>query len=163
MPVCRKCSKTFPNRVEINGQRHVISNRKFCLECSPFGGHNTHKELSVTSVRCRCDQCGREYDYIPHRAMTKTRCNSCLSGNKRAKLKEQAVAFMGGKCQICGYNRCMRNFAFHHINSRDKSFQITGAWSWRKIEEELKKCILVCHNCHGEIHEGLIHLSDYVK
>jgi len=95
--------------------------------------------------------------------MTKTRCNSCLSGNKRAKLKEQAVAFMGGKCQICGYNRCMRNLAFHHINGTDKSFQIIGAWSWRKIEEELKKCILVCHNCHGEIHEGLIHLSDYLK
>ena len=55
----------------------------------------------------------------------------------------------------CGYNRCNRALTFHHL--RDKSFIISGSHtrSWEAILEELKKCVLLCQNCHNELHDGL--------
>lgn len=77
----------------------------------------------------------------------------------RENTKNKMVKAMGGKCQCCGYNRCDKSLAFHHIdpNKKDMGFGDTRAnpKSWIKIVEELKKCILVCHNCHSEIHAGI--------
>ena len=41
--VCKNCGKKFPNYISINGKRHNLHNRKYCLECSPFNQHNTKK------------------------------------------------------------------------------------------------------------------------
>lgn len=79
------------------------------------------------------------------------------------KTKAKAVVYKGGKCQVCGYNRCMRALTFHHINPEEKSFGISGGTkSFEKLKSELDKCILVCQNCHAEIHEGLINAEDYI-
>jgi hypothetical protein len=67
----------------------------------------------------------------------------------------------GGKCQFCGYSKCVRSLHFHHIDSRTKEAglgQITHR-QWDRVLKELDKCILVCANCHGEIHDGLVELS----
>lgn len=74
----------------------------------------------------------------------------------RDKRKEQMVYVMGGKCQICGYNKCIAALDFHHINPQEKSFAFNKAknYSWDKIIQELKKCVLVCANCHREIEYG---------
>ena len=45
---------------------------------------------------------------------------------------------------------------FHHINPQEKDFQISGGTkSFESLKSELDKCILVCRNCHSEIHAGL--------
>ena len=76
----------------------------------------------------------------------------------RKRTKEKMVIYMGGKCQCCGYNTCHDALAFHHLdkNEKDLSFSKIRAnpKSWNKIVEELRKCILVCNNCHSEIHAG---------
>lgn len=80
---------------------------------------------------------------------------------RRKKLKEMAIALKGSKCQLCDYNRCNGALEFHHIDEKTKSFDLsTGGLtrSWAKIKEELNKCILVCANCHREIHSGLSQL-----
>ena len=86
----------------------------------------------------------------------------------RAITKDRMVESMGGKCQCCGYNKTNRALAFHHINPNEKDlgFADTRAnpKSWKKIVEELRKCILVCHNCHSEIHDGVRDLpSQYFR
>ena len=64
---------------------------------------------------------------------------------------------MGGKCVICGYNKCPASLDFHHINPEEKEFGVSGNnYSKSRIDNEIKKCILVCKNCHGEIESGLI-------
>lgn len=77
----------------------------------------------------------------------------------RHRSKERMVESMGGKCQCCGYNRCNNSLAFHHIDptQKESAFGNTRAnpQNWGKVVEELKKCILVCHNCHSEIHAGV--------
>jgi predicted HNH restriction endonuclease len=80
---------------------------------------------------------------------------------RRRRLKEMAINLKGGKCQICGYNRCVGALSFHHLDEKTKSFSLSTRGltrSWEKTKEEVNKCILVCENCHREIHGGLIKL-----
>ena len=77
-------------------------------------------------------------------------------GNKRyqRRKKEKAVELMGGKCQLCGYDKCINALDFHHIDKSTKEHKparIISNGSWNRIIEELNKCILVCSNCHREI------------
>lgn len=63
---------------------------------------------------------------------------------------------LGGSCRICGYGRCLSGLEFHHINPLEKDFSISARMtSWEAIRPELDKCILLCANCHREVHEGL--------
>jgi cytochrome c553 len=64
----------------------------------------------------------------------------------------------GGRCAVCGYDRCIINLHFHHVDPSEKSFAMTVAMgkSIATFREEAKKCVLVCANCHGEIEAGLI-------
>lgn len=73
--------------------------------------------------------------------------------NRRIKIKIKAIEYKGGECQICGYNKCRWALDFHHTSS-DKEFNISSFYnrSWEKIVIELDKCMLVCSNCHREIH-----------
>lgn len=77
----------------------------------------------------------------------------------RSNTKTRIVKAMGGACVICGYNRCQSSLHLHHLDQSKKEFSFSSiranCKSWSKIVEELRKCVLVCANCHGEIHEGL--------
>lgn len=69
------------------------------------------------------------------------------------------VEYKGGKCEICGYNKCIEALEFHHINPKEKDFSISGGTkSFNTLKPELDKCILVCANCHREIHSGITKL-----
>lgn len=72
--------------------------------------------------------------------------------------KQRLVNSLGGKCCICGYNRCLSALQFHHKNPEEKDFTISqnAHIGFEKALQEVKKCILVCANCHREIHAGLI-------
>lgn len=76
----------------------------------------------------------------------------------RKKNKEKGIEYKGGKCEICGYNKCNSALEFHHIDPTNKSFTPSKNMNlaWEKLKLELDKCILVCANCHREIHEKLI-------
>lgn len=77
------------------------------------------------------------------------------------RIKQQAVNYKGGRCQSCGYNRCLMALQFHHLDPTQKDFEISQAsLPWDLIKQELDKCILVCANCHTEIHAGLTTLGD---
>lgn len=71
----------------------------------------------------------------------------------RQRLKEKLVEYKGGKCEICGYDKCVAALDFHHTDSSQKDFNISdGVKSFEKAKKEVDKCILVCANCHREIH-----------
>lgn len=74
--------------------------------------------------------------------------------------KQKAVDYKGGKCIVCGYNRCLAAMDFHHKNPLEKEGYGTGAlrvhWKFEKNITELDKCVLVCVRCHREIHAGVI-------
>ena len=76
---------------------------------------------------------------------------------RRRKLKEMVVEYKGGKCVLCGYKGYMGVFDLHHLDETKKEFGLSVRGltrSWEKIKKEADKCILVCANCHREIHGG---------
>ncbi len=78
------------------------------------------------------------------------------------KVKDLILSKKKCGCSICGYSKCMAALEFHHVNPSEKLFEISRAhsgFSLKEILEELKKCILVCANCHAEIHAGIIELK----
>jgi hypothetical protein len=78
--------------------------------------------------------------------------------------KLDIVRTAGGRCAICGYNKNLAALVFHHIDSEEKDFKVDRrSLSNRKLEailEEINKCILLCANCHAEIHNPHLNLDD---
>lgn len=89
---------------------------------------------------------------------SRSRCLICRKDavtKRRKKLKIMSVEYKGGKCEKCGYNKCTDALDFHHVDPTQKDFGLSMRGmtrSWEKIKQELDKCILVCSNCHREIH-----------
>jgi len=67
--------------------------------------------------------------------------------------KIKAIKFLGGKCSLCGEDRPWV-LSFHHNNPEEKefNFNLIKGHRWPVIKEEIKKCVLMCGNCHKEIH-----------
>jgi len=81
---------------------------------------------------------------------------------RRKAIREKAIEYLGGKCVYCGYDRCSAALDFHHLDEKSKSFGLSQRGltrSWERTRKELEKCILVCANCHREIHVGLLQPS----
>ncbi len=163
MKTCAYCKKEFKGTIIIDGKVRNLKNRKLCLECSPFGCHNTrpvtrsmaplvstepHKcayescsAIITTNNKFCCEKCSMKYYVNAHRRRT----------------KEKAIEYKGGKCSICGYNTCVAALQFHHLDPKEKEFSLSHdghARKWETVKQELDKCILVCANCHAEIHNG---------
>lgn len=74
---------------------------------------------------------------------------------KRQRLKAKIDSLKTGGCVLCGYKKCLSALHFHHVLS-DKETMISDVGSFAQAKHEIKKCILVCANCHTEIHAGQI-------
>lgn len=72
----------------------------------------------------------------------------------RDRRKERIIRVMGGSCALCGYCKCADALELHHIDPEQKEFGISARVdiSWARTAEELKKCVLLCANCHREYH-----------
>lgn len=115
-----------------------------------------------------CEICTNKFDT---NSATRIYCYNCSGDSTRTNvntrkhqktilrrnMKKQAVKILGGKCQICGYNRCIDALEFHHDNPQEKEFKLGSGntMSWQQYKNEALKCILVCSNCHKEIHSDI--------
>jgi hypothetical protein len=82
--------------------------------------------------------------------------------NRRRKLRELAIQYKGSCCALCGYNRCAEALEFHHLDPAKKDFTISDrgySQSWEKIKNELDKCVMLCANCHREVHANKLVLA----
>jgi transposase len=89
------------------------------------------------------------------------RCKRCRAervGQRRRTIKRKLVAEAGGKCVICGYDRCQQVLQFHHLDPSTKEFHLAERGASRSLARsraEARKCVLLCANCHGEVEAGV--------
>lgn len=119
------------------------------------------------SGECTCELCGRVYRYDYRRGHTKKQCNSCRSNKFRLQRrnKERLVELRGGRCEICGYSRCLRALTFHHLDPATKRFHLAGAPTrrWEELVAEAERCALLCENCHREVELGISAVPQAVR
>ena len=104
---------------------------------------------------------GRSFEtvqkYVKQKERTRKMSNSEAVIDWRRRKKIELVEYKGGKCEKCGYDKCNSALEFHHLDPTKKDFSPSANMNmaWNKIQNEIDKCILVCANCHREIHEKL--------
>lgn len=171
MPVCKNCKETFSPSTIVKGKHIDLRRRKYCLKCNPFGerrfwagkktlratyGLTDKSKRVLLKVEFICKKCNKTY-----KQKTRNRvCSTCLNKERRNRQKEKGMKYAGGECFVCGYNKCC-SLDFHHIDAEEKVFDLARIWNknWELIKTEIDKCILLCKNCHGELHSGLFDLT----
>lgn len=72
--------------------------------------------------------------------------------------KARAIHLMGDRCGGCFLVVPDSLFEFRHWDAREKEFGISRdglSRPWEAIATELLKCVMLCANCHREIHAGV--------
>jgi len=166
--ICRKCGKEFNQWfIDNNGKRHTSNHRKYCFICSPTGSKIGLKD-TMLRLCGHCDDnrickiCGKHYKYTRrHRSgSSSSLCSGCISQRKRNRQREKLLNLFGNKCYICGFSKCKSALTFHHVNPKDKFFNIGNRYnrSIIQLKKEADKCVLLCKNCHAELQAGLFEL-----
>lgn len=98
------------------------------------------------------------------------RCRSAAVAKRRRTVKQKLVDEAGGACILCGYGRWIGAMQFHHVEPDTKEFHIAQRGHSRSLARsraEIRKCVLLCANCHAEVEgkfatlpEGLSRLSE---
>ena len=111
-----------------------------------------------------CTRCKKFHPLIEFFARAKgddglsKECKSCNYQRKTDNtkvIKQHFVDYKGGSCSLCAYNKCLSALEFHHVDPKKKEFRLSriqGKKNLHSYYNELEKCILVCSNCHKEIH-----------
>ena len=147
-----------------NSRKFAPINKEVIAEIVPLylklkSTRKVSKELSISrdTVKKYLDL---DIDNRPDKKLTeeeikKGRVKSVIDWRRRTKIK--LVEYKGGKCELCGYSKCFAALEFHHKDPKVKDFTIGGkSWSFERLKSEVDKCILVCSNCHQEIHSNLL-------
>lgn len=115
--------------------------------------------------RCKIDKPLSEFYKRRNTAGASVYCKLCVNDEaieRFKKFKFLCVEYKGGKCEICGYDKCVNAFDFHHLDPSKKDFGIAKSKSKKfdyKIKRELDKCQLLCANCHREKHSNKVALT----
>lgn len=101
-----------------------------------------------------CKLCGKNFKDYQNK--NRSRCGSCNTKIRRFRAKAAAINHFGGKCAICGWQGNQAAFQFHHKDPSKKDFIIGNVANknWDEIKKELKKCTLLCANCHTTTHSS---------
>lgn len=136
--ICSKCKK------ELNIELFNFRNKKL---------NKRHTVCSVCQRQYKKDSYHKNYDN-----------NKLKFQERRTKFKTERQKFLDSfkkKCYLCDetFNRCLE---FHHLNKDEKQFNISTMkeLSLNLIIDELKKCIVLCANCHRKVHYKQITLSN---
>jgi transposase-like protein len=112
-------------------------------------------------VKLQCKHHGMTDFWLEGRGVYRCmRCRLEAVVKRRGFVRSTLIAEAGGRCTICGYDRCHHALQFHHVDPATKRFTIRDG-SLRALDtlrEEARKCVLLCANCHAEVEGGVTKL-----
>jgi transposase len=129
-----------------------------------LGEHSTGaaKAAGKVTVMRRCSRHGVTEFWLEGRGYYRCkRCRMDRVSQRRRMIKLILVAEAGGRCAICGYDRCVGALHFHHVDPSTKRFHLSMRGATRSLmaaRAEMAKCALLCANCHAEVEAGLVTL-----
>jgi hypothetical protein len=131
--------KTHPESQRAYSRKYTLSIPVFCRYCNKV----IPEQLRKPGVRMCSDECRKAKRLKDER-------------HRRDKISRKFDEFKRRTgCQACGYNKCSACLDFHHREPEHKLIRITAShWNCKteSIKTELKKCDLLCKNCHYEAH-----------
>ena len=135
---CPRCKLTKP-LTEFYIRLGVVGGSSYCKECSKA----FNKLYKVTPK-------GREVHRENSRRRWKKYRERAGSWHRMYRLnrKWKAVEAFGNKCQDCKQTYPMEVYDFHHLDPSQKEGNLNMMKSQKSYEAEIKKCILLCANCH---------------
>lgn len=127
----------WPCYTEISNNKKYCSSCKQILDITMFYKVKHGVKFGTKRLRSWCITCNKKY-----------------VNRSTRNYKKEIVDFMGGKCCKCGYDKCIHALDIHHLDplQKDPKFKQLRNILSDDLKKELEKCILVCANCHREIH-----------
>jgi len=111
----------------------------------------------------KCSYCGTtdESKFYGHKRTICGKCHCKYTLKKGQEKRRYAIELLGGKCVHCGFDKWDCSLDFHHLDpkKKDSTFANLRGWSRVRIEKEMKKCILLCSNCHRAVHYREVKLN----
>ena len=116
-----------------------------CIVC---GNSILSKNKKYCSETCR-----NRYKYINN----KNKYNNLTYTSQKDRGYRRKLYYiqkLGGKCSVCGYDKNFGSLHFHHKGNKEVGLDVRkmGNMTLEKLDNEIQKCILLCSNCHGEVH-----------
>lgn len=121
--------------------------------------------------KCKEEKKLEEFYYNTQKQGVSGYCKICTKSHKKEHYKDNKSSYQEASlrwrkwlmdlkrslsCEKCGYNKSPAALDFHHLDPSLKKFSITNQGtakrSSQEIEEEIKKCVVWCSNCHREHH-----------
>jgi transposase-like protein len=129
------------------------------VETRPCGDRSTDPARRMLE----CPRHGRSEFWLEKRGSYRClRCRSEAVSKRRRKLKAILLEDSGGRCEVCGYDRCATALHFHHRDRSTKVFGLAERGYTRSLDtvrREAAKCALLCSNCHAEVEAGMVTLA----
>jgi hypothetical protein len=90
----------------------------------------------------------------------KKKAKDCIVAKERRKYRTNMVNEykVSYGCKLCGYNKCAEALHFHHRDPTHKikavGIMVKRGYSIERIIAEMRKCDVLCANCHAELHSN---------
>lgn len=139
------------------------ANKKYCCKACESTARRT-RSIENETMEKTCLVCGTNFTPKTKSANLRKCCYGCHPDGvtlTRGLMLDLVRSMNGGKCKRCNYDKYGGALEFHHLVPSEKEFTISNDRA--KLEEsieESKKCILLCANCHRELHAGLFDVAD---
>ncbi len=138
----------------------ILRNVRHCKECwELYKDKPTKREYRTLNPNCcTCNKVKTIENTQLKDDLWNMQCRECVATKKRKQsrvAKQNCIDYKGGRCEVCGYSKCMTAIEFHHRDPSQKDFDISRRRTVKLTDEfkrELDKCAILCANCHREEH-----------
>lgn len=156
---CRSCVTVYERRIYGRVQRvKPVRGGPDGTTCTKCGETKQEAQFYASALRegnaCWCRACYRSYWRERQREDPKHWAKAKNGTRKKARAFTRSVKAASG-CVTCGENH-PAVLDFHHLDPQQKSeslaVMVAQARSWKRLEAEIAKCVVLCANCHRKLH-----------